>query len=56
MNVMPKIDYQHLVGEDVPDVCESCGQKVDKRDPGSIAHHRTPRHLPYAGKRKGSWR
>ena len=57
---MPKkLEYHAAAGETVPDVCPSCGQKVDKRDPGSIAHHKTPRHLPYSGKRKyksGGWR
>ena len=55
-NIVPKkIDYRRII-EDVPDICPSCGQKVDKRNPSSSAHHRTARHLPYVGKRKGGWR
>jgi hypothetical protein len=39
-----------------PDICEVCGQKIDKRSPASIEHHSTPRHMPYAGKRQSRWR
>jgi hypothetical protein len=54
---MPKKIVEHPVVEaDVPDVCPSCGQNIDKRDPRAIEYHKQPRHLPYSGKRKGGWR
>jgi hypothetical protein len=37
--------------EQVPEVCETCGQRIDRNSRDSIA---TPRHLLYAGKRKGA--
>ena len=38
------------------DVCPTCGQNIDKRDPRAIEYHKQQRHLPYSGKRKGGWR
>jgi hypothetical protein len=37
--------------DDIPDVCETCGQSIDKRSRDSIDHHATPKHLPWRGKR-----
>lgn len=38
---------------EIPDVCDSCGQRIDRNSPDSMAHHSTGKpHLPFTGKRK----
>lgn len=39
--------------EQIPDVCDACGQRIDRNNPASIEYHTaTPKHLPFTGKRK----
>jgi len=50
---MPKSLTQYHPLSDIPEVCDVCGQKIDRNSRAGIAHHNNPkRHLPYAGKRK----
>jgi hypothetical protein len=54
MATMPnrKITYTSAVeAAGIPDICDTCGQRIDQRSAASIAHHNSPKHLPYAGKR-----
>jgi hypothetical protein len=58
MRGMPKhtIAPTHPLAK-VPDVCDVCGQTIDKRSAASMAHHATPKHLPFTGKRnRVGWR
>jgi hypothetical protein len=47
----------HAPRDEIPDICEACGQRIDKNSRASIDHHSTPKHLPYAGqKAQRAWR
>jgi hypothetical protein len=39
-------------GDEIPDVCDKCGQKIDRNSHASFAHHKTPKQLPYMGEKK----
>ena len=43
-------------GDEIPEVCDKCGQKIDRNSHASIAHHKTAKHLPYMGAKKRGWR
>jgi len=43
-------------GDEISDVCDKCGQKIDRNSHASIAHHKTAKHLPYMGAKKRGWR
>ena len=52
---MAKKAFEYWIEGEVPEVCPTCGQTIDRRDLRVIEYHKTPRHLPYAGKKRG-WR
>jgi len=51
---MPKKNPFHPLAK-IPEVYETCGQKIDSNSSESLLHHQKARHLPDAGKKR-SWR
>jgi hypothetical protein len=53
---MPKKKPAQFQIEEIPDLCPTCGQTIDKRSAASIDHHARPKHLPWTGKTaRPSW-
>jgi hypothetical protein len=53
---MPKQKPAQFYIEQIPELCPTCGQKIDKHSRDSIDHHARPKHLPWTGKRvRPSW-
>ena len=42
------------MGDEITDSPDKCGQKIDRNSHASIAHYRTPKHLPFMGAKKRS--
>ena len=58
VTTMPKkyrLDEIAEAAKRLPDVCEVCGQKIDKDNSASVAHHMKPKHSPDPTRNPSNW-